>query len=199
MQDEMLADFSLAGGTALALYLGHRKSIDLDLFSTGQFDALELESHMIEKYNFRTSLKFNVNTLKGTVNDVKIDCIAHKYACMEPVYKTGAGIRLYSMTDIAAMKMAVISDNGTRLKDFIDIACLSTRMSFSDMVNAYTGKYPNTNPIAPYKGITYFAEINFKEKIAMIGGKYEWNLIEKRLKDMLNNPKNIYKSMPLRL
>jgi hypothetical protein len=49
-----LAAFNLAGGTALALYLGHRKSVDLDLFSPQSFDAKKLATLLADKYGFRT-------------------------------------------------------------------------------------------------------------------------------------------------
>ena len=49
MQDEKLEYFNLVGGTALALYMGHRKSIDLDLFSIQEFDNIELEKCLDEK------------------------------------------------------------------------------------------------------------------------------------------------------
>jgi hypothetical protein len=58
------------------------------------------------------------------------------------------------------MKLSVIADDGSRLKDFIDIACLSTKLSLSDMLNAYKLKYKNSNPIRPLKGLTYFKDIN---------------------------------------
>ncbi len=59
------------------------------------------------------------------------------------------------------MKLSVIADDGTRLKDYIDIACLSTKLSLSDMLKAYQQKYKNSNPIRPLKGLTFFEDINF--------------------------------------
>ncbi|MDR2911590.1 MAG: nucleotidyl transferase AbiEii/AbiGii toxin family protein [Bacteroidales bacterium] len=53
MQDEKLKDFNLVGGTALALYMGHRKSIDLDLFSTQAFDTGMLEKYFQDRYDFK--------------------------------------------------------------------------------------------------------------------------------------------------
>ncbi len=197
MQDESLGQFHLAGGTALAFYMGHRISIVLDLFATEEFDALELEFHLIEKYNFQTSLKRNINTLKGFIGDIKIDCLAHRYPCVEPIYQSQEGIRLYSIADIAAMKLSAIADNGTRLKDFIDVACLSTKMSLADMLTAYTNKYPNSNSVTPYKGLTFFHDINFKEPIMMIKGNYEWELIEKRIRNMINRENRIFQGFPI--
>lgn len=116
MQDERFKNFNLAGEMALALYLGHRKSIDLDLFTPDNFDSNKLEEYLIDKYNFKSSY-LEKNTLKGTINDVKIDCITHNYPYIEPPFKSEEGIRLYSIKDITAMKLSAIADNGTRIKD----------------------------------------------------------------------------------
>lgn len=132
MQDQELSAFNLAGGTALALLMGHRMSIDLDLFTPTLFDPQELERHLIEKYNFQSSY-LRGYTLKGTIQNIKIDCIMHDYPLVKDIISID-NIRLYSIEDIAAMKLSAIADNGTRLKDFIDIACLSTQCSLGDML-----------------------------------------------------------------
>ena len=49
-----MAGFNLAGGTSLALYLGHRISIDLDLFTPEPFNTAQLEKYLPDKYGFRT-------------------------------------------------------------------------------------------------------------------------------------------------
>lgn len=196
MKDERLLDFKLAGGTSLALYLGHRKSIDFDLFTEISFDAPSLEKHLIDRYDFKGDF-LEKNTIKGSINDIKVDCIAHNYPFIEKPISTEDGIRIYGIRDIAAMKLSVIADDGTRLKDFIDIACLSTRLSLSEMLNAYQQKYKNSNPIRPLKGLTFFEDINFNEPIQMIQGKYIWNKIEKRLHLMIKNEKDIFSSLPV--
>jgi hypothetical protein len=197
MQDENLALFSLAGGTALALYLGHRRSVDLDLFTPKSFDAKKLEYYLIKKYDFKSSFLAE-NTLKGTVNDVKIDCITYRYPHVEQPLITKEGIRLYSLKDIAAMKLSAIADDGTRLKDFIDIACLSTVLSFSDMLQVYQDKYKNVNPVRPVKGLTFFDDINFQEPIQMINGVYKWEKIAQRLTNMLKKDKIIFSEYPIK-
>jgi predicted nucleotidyltransferase component of viral defense system len=196
MQDERLSDFKLAGGTSLELYLGHRKSIDFDLFTEKSFDASSVEKHLIEKYDFKGDF-LERNTIKGSINDIKVDCITHNYPYVENPITTKDGIRMYGIKDIAAMKLSVIADDGTRLKDFIDIACLSTKLSLSDMLKAYQQKYKNSNPIRPLKGLTYFKDINFNEPIQMIQGKYNWDKIEERLHLMIKKENDIYLSLPL--
>lgn len=118
--ESVMSNFNLAGGTSLALYLGHRISVDLVLFTPESFDAGKLEIFLLDKYGFRTDF-MEKNTLKGTIDGVKIDCITHSYGYLEKPY-TESDIRLYSMEDIVAMKLSAIADNGSRLKDFIDIA-----------------------------------------------------------------------------
>ena len=194
MKDEQLTDFNLAGGTSLALYLGHRKSIDFDLFTEKLFDASSLEKHLIETYDFKVDF-LEKNTVKGSINDIKIDCISHNYPYVEDPLTTKDGIRLYGMKDIAAMKLSAIADDGSRLKDFIDVAFLSTKLSLSDMLKAYQQKYKNSNPMRPLKGLSYFEDLNFNEPIQMIRGKYDWKKIEKRLRLMIKREHDTFGSI----
>lgn len=196
MQDERLSDFKLAGGTSLALYLGHRISIDFDLFTEKSFDAATFERHLIEMYDFKGDF-LERNTIKGSINNVKVDCITHNYPNVDESLITKEGIRLYGIKDIAAMKLSAIADDGTRLKDFIDIAYLSTKLSLSAMLKAYQQKYRNSNPIRPLKGLTYFKDVNFSEPIQMIQGKYNWDKIEKRLRMIVKNENDVFPSFPL--
>jgi hypothetical protein len=128
MGDNKLTNFTLVGGTALALYMGHRKSIDIDLFSQEEFDILEIKNHLAERHGLATddSLKTSNATLIGYIQGIKVDCIRYNYTWIEPIVEE-EGIRLASLRDIAAMKMVAASQSGTRLKDFIDLAWLSTQ------------------------------------------------------------------------
>ena len=101
------------------------------------------------------------------------------------------------MEDIIAMKLSAIADNGSRLKDFIDIAFLSTRFPFNTMLRMYERKFPQSNVIRPFKAITYFDDIDFEENIIMLNGEYDWKLIERRLIDMTKIQNKIFESFPL--
>ena len=193
--ESVMSNFNLAGGTSLALYLGHRISVDLVLFTPESFDAGKLEIFLRDKYGFRTDF-MEKNTLKGTIDGVKIDCITHSYGYLEKPY-TESDIRLYSMEDIVAMKLSAIADNGSRLKDFIDIAFLSTRFPFNSMLRLYERKFPGSNLIRPFKAITYFDDIDFEEDIVMLNGKYDWKLIERILIDMTQIQNKVFESFPL--
>ncbi len=182
MSDTVFDQFSLAGGTALSLLIGHRKSIDLDLFTVEEFNPSWLEKYLQDKYAFRGDFREGFS-LKGEVNGVKLDFIRHDYPDVEARIQDD-GIRLYSLNDIAAMKLSAIADNGTRLKDFIDVAYLSGYLSLKEMLTAFGTKYPQTNPYRAAKGLSYYDDIRFTEKIDLLGKDFNWEDITARLSAM---------------
>jgi hypothetical protein len=198
MRDENMHDFMLAGGTNLALLLGHRKSIDLDFFSYKSFDSISLAEYLKEKYELKISDIRSANTVKGFINGVKIDIIAHIYPLVNEPFVIDGYIRLYSMWDVAAMKLAAISDNGTRLKDFVDIACLSTLMSLTDMLNSYLKKYRNANQLHVLRGLSYFDDINFDVNIELANKhRFSWKKIQERILQMIKFENKIFETEPL--
>ena len=193
--EPLLYKFNLVGGTALALRLGHRKSIDLDLFTREEFDLEELKSMLIDKYDLKVSYERH-QTLKGFIDGIMIDCIQFNYPHLQAPTII-EGVRLESVPDIIAMKLSAIAQNGTRIKDFIDIATLSTLYSFDEMLNFYISKFPKANVVMPIKALTYFDEIDFNESIVMTSGKFDWKKIDKRLNEMVCNSKKIFTTPPL--
>jgi Domain of unknown function (DUF1814). len=192
MKDAELGRFILVGGTALALQIGHRKSIDLDFFSQEKFDENQINDFLVEKYNFKTT---NINNaiLNGFIEGVKIDFVPHRYEYVKKPF-IEKGIRLASIEDIAAMKLNAIVRSGQRLKDFIDIAYLSSIFTLNQMLGFYIKKYPNSNKIIAIKALGYFEEINHEEKINMADKKtYQWNLIKNSILCMINYPDDLCK------
>lgn len=194
MQDDLFKDFFLVGGTALALQIGHRLSIDIDFFSMNSFDEEGVLSSIEDKYNFQLDYR-SKNTLKGEIAGVKVDFITHNYPLVKPLLIVG-GVRMASLEDIAAMKLNAISGNGTRLKDFIDVAYLSTKLSLSEIVDAYEKKYASRNPAMVIKALDYHSDIDFKEKVDMLDSNYKWKNIETRLKQMTNHPHSLFSETP---
>ena len=156
-----LKDFYLAGGTSLALQIGHRKSIDLDLFTQNDFDNNYLLEYLEPNFNFRLDFSAT-NTLKGSIANVKIDLISHKYPIVKPILKNDNTF-LYSTEDIAAMKLNAIAGNGTRSKDFIDIYFILKQFSLKELLNFYKIKYKTRNLLHIIKSLNYFEEINIQD------------------------------------
>jgi hypothetical protein len=92
------------------LYIGHRISLDIDLFSDFNFDV----SQMIELIQYDYPLQIyntSTNTIKGSINSINIDIIAHRYLPLnEPIIEDG--IRIMSEPDIIAMMPNAISTSG---------------------------------------------------------------------------------------
>ena len=73
-----LRGFYLVGGTALALHLGHRKSVDIDLFSNFDFNSGVILEQIQQDFSFRLYLSAS-NTLKGFIGEINVDLLAHRY------------------------------------------------------------------------------------------------------------------------
>ena len=190
MHDTTFNAFILVGGTSLSLQVGHRISIDLDLFCNQTFDEQKLAEYLRTEYRFELDF-IDKETLKGEIDGVKIDCIAHKYPWLTAPIETD-GLRLARYEDLAAMKLNAIVGNGTRIKDYIDIAFMSTKLTLNQMLNAYQLKY-SSNGVMVLKAIAYFDDINYNEPITMLDTtKFDWKKIKKHLHLMMKYPDKIF-------
>lgn len=187
MQDSLLDEFVLVGGTALSLMIGHRKSIDLDFFTKNQFDASTLREELRAKYRFEVDF-FQMNTLKGTINDVAVDFLRHNYPDLESQVIFD-GIRMASLRDIAAMKVNAILNSGSRIKDFIDVAYLGRYLTMNEMVSSYTQKYPGLNEMMILKALLYFDDVDYSTEIVLLGNNdFSFARIKSLIQKMINHP-----------
>lgn len=182
-----LKDFVLVGGTALSLQIGHRKSVDIDLFTAGEFPADILPLFLkVNGFNFRQQSRFK-GGLFGHIENIKVDFIRHGYPWVKPWIEE-EGIRMASLDDIAAMKLNAITGSGSRLKDYVDIGFLSSSMSLNEMLNRYQEKYPDVNAVMALKSLCYFEDIDFSPEIDYVGKELDWPIVQQRLLDMVKNP-----------
>tara|TARA_R110002033_G_scaffold36621_1_gene75235 strand:+ start:9521 stop:10192 length:672 start_codon:yes stop_codon:yes gene_type:complete len=186
MKDEILKDFNLVGGTALSLQIGHRLSIDIDLFTTKGFDEQAILQHLTNKYPVIIRNMFN-NTLLLDIDKVKVDILAHKYSWLKPI-ETKETIRLASLQDIGAMKLHVIFQSGTRIKDFIDMYFLLEHHPLKTYLEAYQNKYGG-NPATASYALLHHENIDKEVKVKMLLGKEaDMKKVTERLKKAVFNP-----------
>ena len=176
-----LKEFYLVGGTALALQLGHRNSIDIDLFTENDFEHEYLVKFLGSKFSIQSTFTTK-NTLLSVINTIKVDFIRHAYPFVLPPI-TEEGITYLSKEDIAAMKLNAISNSGKRLKDFIDVYYLLEHFSLQQMIGFYTIKYPNFNPLIALKAINYFEDIDPSIDPPKLKVKLTLSEIKKRIND----------------
>lgn len=179
MKMPRLKQFSLVGGTALSLQYGHRKSVDLDLFSNKPFENEEIINALRKKFkaSFATRItnpRFGVFCF---VDDVKIDLIRHPHPLIRPE-KNIDGIRIFSTEDIIAMKVQAVLGRGKK-KDFWDIAELLNHFSIADFVNFHKEKYASQILLISIPhALTYFGEADESEDPISLK-KQTWDSVKK--------------------
>lgn len=181
---EYLKEFFLVGGTALALHLNHRQSVDIDLFSNTAFDTNALLEAIQQDFNYQISLTAT-NTLKGSINSIKVDLIAHRYPYLNPPV-TVSGIQTLSLPDITAMKVNAIVTSGQRSKDFIDVYYLTDLFTVESMVSFYKTKYSQDNDTFLLKSLIYFDEVDLSDWPVMIKDRsLKWSTVKKKLSSLV--------------
>jgi predicted nucleotidyltransferase component of viral defense system len=156
MQKPYLSQFLLVGGTGLSLQIGHRISVDLDMFSTNDFDTTELKGVLQSDFSSFQTVFERSNSLITQIEGVKVDFIRFKYGFNYASIEEKR-IRLANIGDIAPMKLDALSARG-RKKDFYDLYFLMKRMPLPEILNLYQSKYQHTTIFHVIKSINYFVD-----------------------------------------
>ena len=156
-------EFYLAGGTALALQIGHRTSMDFDFYTEKKFSLLKLQRLLEKKFKEAIVLQKAEGTLIMKIDGVANSFFQYPYPLIFPPIKYQNFPPLASKEDIAAMKVIAISDRGTK-RDFIDIYFLLKEFSLEEIFNFIKKKYPNFNIYVGLRGLTYFVDAEKKQK-----------------------------------
>jgi hypothetical protein len=175
-----LDGFYLVGGTALAIHISHRKSVDIDLFSDFSFDASELLEKIHQDYSYQLFFTSS-NTLKGRIGSINVDILAHRYKLIaEPNMINGVWV--LSVPDIIAMKLNAISTSGQRSKDFIDIYYLLNTYDLKTMLQFYQKKYEQQNVAFVLKSLVYYDDVDLADWPDLIENpKLKWVDVKKRI------------------
>lgn len=177
-----LEGFYLVGGTALALYYGHRESIDIDLFTNTALNTEYLQDKLITDFSFQLTYVSN-QTLKGSVAEVKVDLISHAYPYIGPSFHE-SGLTLLSEQDIIAMKLNAISISGQRSKDFVDIYYALNNFSLADIISFYAEKYKQLNTAHVLKSLIYFDDVDLTDWPVLIKDpNLQWDTVKQRIND----------------
>jgi predicted nucleotidyltransferase component of viral defense system len=176
-----LNDFCLVGGTALALKYGHRKSVDLDLFSSKDFNNENVASVIAEHFSTFTYQRLNNSIgVFGYINNIKVDFVKyHQYPLIAPV-NIIEGIRIFSDKDIIAMKINAVLRRAVK-KDFWDISELLKHYSLSDCISFYNTKFKTQLlTISIPQAITYFDDAEDSEEPVSLKNQ-TWDSVKKTI------------------
>jgi Nucleotidyl transferase AbiEii toxin, Type IV TA system len=177
MQAPELSDFALAGGTSLALQLGHRESYGLDLFSHKEFSSDEVFLFLEKKFHADLISK-SPHILISMIEGVKVDCVFHPYAFKHPLLET-EGIRLIHIEDVAAMKISAIAGRG-RKRDFYDLYFLLEMFSLPELLDFYAEKYGESSLFHALRSLTYFDDAE-ADANPVLFEQVDWERVKKRV------------------
>jgi predicted nucleotidyltransferase component of viral defense system len=156
-----MRSFALAGGTSLALRFGHRRSVDLDFFTSESFENETLVSELSRDFEIDERRR-GPTGVAGFISGVRVDLVKYRYKPLVPP-DVIEGVRLMSLPDVAAMKLSAITNRGAK-KDFHDLHMLIREIGLQALVGHYQAKFSGTDPMMMLRSLTYFADAEETEE-----------------------------------
>lgn len=178
---EIVKNFYLAGGTALALQLNHRESVDLDWFSAEVFSNKKIIECLSGLGVFELNQE-DEGTVHGTLDGVKVSFLFYSQKPLFPLVDL-EGAKMASEKDIAAMKLSAISSRGSK-KDFIDFYFLLKKYSLKELFEVFEKKYEEIkyNKIHLLKSLAYFDDAEEDPMPIMIENA-DWEKMKEELRE----------------
>lgn len=174
--------FYLAGGTGLALQIGHRRSVDFDWFTEStiadpmilgrqfQEDGLPLRVEQTER-----------GTLHGRASGVRVSFMEYHYPLIAPLlHLPGLRAPLASVGDIACMKLSAVTQRGAR-KDFVDLHAIGRELGLPGMLSLYRKKYALQDVGHVLVALTYFDDAD-RERGPQMLRRTEWTTVKADLR-----------------
>ncbi len=168
----------LAGGTALAIQLGHRRSVDLDWFSPSAIEPMALAADLRS-----AGIPFQVTdvdkgTLHGKAGGVKLSFLEYRFPdLVPPIEWPDYGVRLAALEDLACMKLSAIGGRGSK-KDFIDVFTLGReKFTLDQMLSLYGQKYEIADLGHTLFALAYFDDAEQDETPEMLW-QVDWDEVK---------------------
>jgi len=173
----LLKNTRLVGGTSLALQIGHRISVDLDLFGEISLNDADI-AYWSKSFRSFKQLYRTQNILISSISDIKVDLVNYSYPWLvDPV--NIEGITLAGIQDIAAMKLAAITNRGSK-KDFIDIFFLLKEFTLQEMIRFYEKKYHDGSVFMVIKSLSYYDDAEAEPMPKMLL-EIDWDKVKGRI------------------
>lgn len=176
------AGFVLAGGTGLALQLGHRRSIDFDWFTEQALgDPLRLARRLQEHGVALRVESTERGTLHGRVSGVRVSFLEYRYPLLErPLRLPGLSTPLASIPDIASMKLSAVTQRGAR-KDFVDLHAIGRTMPLAEMIRLYRKKFGVRDVGHVLTALVYFDDAD-RERAPSMLQRTDWSSVKATLR-----------------
>ncbi|MFY0674676.1 MAG: nucleotidyl transferase AbiEii/AbiGii toxin family protein [Bacteroidia bacterium] len=176
------SEFFLVGGTALALMIGHRISVDLDFFTREEVDFKELAKTVVKNFPEANVFEINKGGLNVLIDGVKVDFVRHDYPFIKPL-ETIEGIRLLSKIDIALQKVNAIVGRASK-KDFFDLYFLLKEYSLQEIIEGYQNKYGNVYASLIIRSMMWFEDAEGQPDPEVFE-KISWNHVKDSIREVI--------------
>jgi hypothetical protein len=167
--------FILAGGTSLALHLGHRLSIDLDFFSEEEVLPDLLVGELRSAHLNREVIQLAPGTLSVVTEGVKVSLFQYPYPFVDAP-QPYEGLRVASVLDVAAMKLVAIAQRSAR-RDFVDLYVILQQTPFGAVAARAVRRYGAgfMEPVVIGKGLTWFEDADGEPEPQYLGQPLLWD------------------------
>lgn len=175
-------DFGLVGGTAVALYIGHRESLDFDLFSLKEFDNYKIKRKIPRFYKIERILKDEKGQYTLLINGVRFTFFHYPYK-ISFSKKFGNTIKLPDLSTLASMKAHALGRRA-KWKDHVDLYfILKDYYSLKEISKRAEEIFGNEfNERIFREAMVYFKDIDYAEKIIYLKGfETDEKIIQKEL------------------
>lgn len=179
----LFSELRLVGGTSLALQIGHRISIDIDLFGKLNATHLDITNALSDIGNLKT-IHFTENIHIYSLDGIKVDIVNYPYPWLT-TYLNEDHIVLADINDIAAMKLAAISGRGSK-KDFIDIYFLLKKYSLKELIAFHNKKYADGSSFLVLKSLVYFSDADLEPTPKMLK-KVTWETVKSTIETIVQD------------
>ncbi len=174
-----LDSFYLVGGTALALQIGHRVSIDLDLFSEAPFDKADILNLLTDNFENVLLESEGTSMLITSINEIKVDFVKMAYPILFPCLDV-EGVRMLDIRDIAPMKLKAIVQRGSK-KDFYDIFFLLDYLTLKEILDMFKLKFKQDEIFHVIKSLVYFDDAEQYPDPLVFDKTVSWELVKSRV------------------
>lgn len=174
--------FYLGGGTAIALQLGHRRSVDFDWFLEGPIeDPLRLAGDLRSADVPFVTGQVDRGTLYGTLYGVRVSFLEFRYRLLDPLLSWEAfGCRMAGLRDLACMKLSAVAQRGSR-KDFVDLyALVRSGLDLKDMLDWYRQKFDVQDIGHLLYALLYFDDAD-TERMPRMVWEVDWKGVKKTI------------------
>ncbi|MBL0128037.1 MAG: nucleotidyl transferase AbiEii/AbiGii toxin family protein [Flavobacteriales bacterium] len=169
--------FHLAGGTALALQIGHRDSVDFDFFTPDPFETGKLFDILSDTFTGMPLVKVQDerNTLSVVAGEsIKLSCMRYPYPLLEPLIQTEY-LQIADIADIGCMKLSAITGRGT-MKDYVDLYFILFRIPIEELLASCALKLPQLDRALILKALVYFDDL--EDEPILYSSKHETSFEE---------------------